>query len=166
MIVSIDELASLREKHKGRKIVFCAGVFDLTHAGHALFFEDCKKYGDILVVMIATDFNVRLYKGEDRPISNEHVRLKMVDSLKAVDYTHLDIDMPDKNFLAVISDVVFKTLKPDFYVINVDAFDMSRRYELVKGTETKLIILDRVCPPEFGDISTSGIIKKIKDLGK
>ena len=164
MIISINELALIREKHKNQRIVYCDGVFDLTHAGHVLFFEDCKKHGDILVVMVGNDFNLRLYKGEERPILNEHLRLKMVDSFKPVDYAFLDIDAPHKDFLALKSDVIFKTLKPNFYIINTDAYDMPRRYELVKGFDTKLVILKRTCFPEFEEISTTRIINKIKSL--
>ena len=162
MIISINKLALIRKKHKNQKIVYCDGVFDLTHAGHVLFFEDCKKYGDILVVMVGNDFNLRLYKGGERPILNEHVRLKMVDSIKTVDYALLDINAPHKDFLALKSDIIFKTLKPDFYIINNDAYDMPRRHKLVKGFDTKLVILERACPPEFEEISTTRIINKIK----
>ena len=166
MIISIGDLASIREKHKNQKIAFCAGIFDLTHAGHVLFFEDCKKYGDVLVVMVGSDFTIQHYKGDGRPILNEHLRLKMIDSLKPVDYTLLDLNTSDVDFLAVIPEVVFKLLKPDLYIVNDDAFDMQRRHALVKGVDTKLVILKRTCPPEFENISTTKIIEKIKSLDK
>lgn len=161
MIIQIKDLPIIREKNRDAKIVFTAGSFDLTHAGHALFFEDCKRYGDILVVMIGNDFNMRAYKGVERPILNESIRLKMVDSLKPVDYTLLDINAENKDFLAILRHV-FVELKPNFYVINEDAFDMPRRRILIEGTGTELVILKRICPPEFEEISTSKIIKKIK----
>lgn len=162
-IIDVNNLGFIREKHKNEKIVFCAGAFDLIHAGHILFFEDCKKYGDILVVMVGNDFNLRNYKGEERPILNQHVRLKMISSLKPVDYAFLDLDAPDKDFLAIIRSV-FRDLKPDSYVVNTDAFDMPRRHELVKGFSTKLVILERTCPPEFEGVSTTKIIEKIKGV--
>ena len=112
-IIDIRDLPSIRERHKSEKIAFCAGAFDLVHAGHVLFFEDCKKYGDILVVMVGNDFNLKNYKGEERPILNQYVRLKMISSLKPVDYALLDLDAPDKDFLAIIRSV-FMDLKPDF----------------------------------------------------
>jgi len=160
-IINIENLASIREKHKNEKIVFCAGTFDLTHVGHVLFFEDCKKFGEVLVAMTGTDFNQRLYKGEERPILNQYIRLKMIDSIKPVDYALLDRDTPDGDFLAILQNV-FEDLEPDFYIVNEDAFDIPRRRKLVKNTKTKLIILKRTCPPEFENISTTGLIKKIK----
>ena len=92
---------------------------------------------------------------------NEHVRLKNISSLRAVDYVLLDINAYNGDFLAVLIRV-FQELQPEFYIINDDAYDMPRRYELVKGFSTKLVILPRSCPPEFGNISTSAIIEKIR----
>ena len=39
---TLKELASLREKFKDKKIVFCSGCFDLFHAGHVLFLKIAK----------------------------------------------------------------------------------------------------------------------------
>ena len=165
-IITLKDLPAIREKHKKEKIVFCSGTFDLTHAGHILFFEDCKKHGDILVVLVGSDHNLKVYnKGPGRPILNEHVRLKTVDSLKPVDYALLDPDVENNDMLGYFPEL-FRTFKPDFYIVNKDAFDLARRYELVEGTPTKIIVLERTCPPEFNEISTSKIIEKIQSVPK
>ena len=161
-IIDIKELSSIREEHKNKKIVFCSGTFDLTHAGHILFFEECKKYGDILVVNVGNDFNVRQHKGVDRPIFNEHVRLKIVSSLKPVDYAFLDVDAVDNDVLTILASI-FKDLKPDIYVINQDALGIPRRRELMEGHAIKMVILERTCPPEFEQISSTKILEKIKE---
>ena len=164
MIITPEDLPKIREKHKNGKIVFCSGTFDLVHAGHLLFFEDCKKHGDILVVVLGKDSNVRDYKGGNRPVMNEHIRLKMIDSLKPVDYALLDTyDAPKEDPLFLLNKFL-SDLKPDFYVINNDAFNISQREEMVKKHKTKLLILDRFCPPEFDGISTTKLIEKIKRL--
>lgn len=112
--------------------------------------------------MVGNDRNLKVYnKGEGRPILNEHIRLKMVDSMKLVDYVFLDPDIPGTDLLGVFPQI-FNSLKPDFYIVNKDAFDLPRRYELVKGTPTKVVVLERVCPAEFESISTTKIIEKIK----
>lgn len=165
-IIKMNDLRSIRELHKDKRIVFCAGSFDLTHVGHELFFESGKRHGDILVVMVANDFNQKLYKGDERPILNQNIRLKMVDSMKPVDYALLDTDLPDKRFLEFIRDTIFKELKPDVYLINTDAFDMPMRHEMVKGRGVELVVLDRACPPEFDGISTTKIIEKIRTIKK
>ncbi len=88
MIINFGELANIRKKHPDKKIVFGSGCFDLLHPGHILYLEDCKKYGDITVIEIACDANLKIYKRE--PILNEQMRLKIIDSLKCVDYSFLD----------------------------------------------------------------------------
>src|SRR3989338_1824789 len=70
-ILKRKNLPSIRKKHKDQKIVYCDGAFDLVHVGHVLFFEDCKQYGDILVVGLGSDALIKKNKGKDRPILNE-----------------------------------------------------------------------------------------------
>ncbi|MEK6933977.1 MAG: adenylyltransferase/cytidyltransferase family protein [Nanoarchaeota archaeon] len=162
MIITPEDLPVIREKHKDQKIVFCSGTFDLPHVGHLLFFEDCKKQGDILVVAIGKDANIKDYKGDKRPIMNEHIRLKMVDGMKPVDYALLDTyDAPKDDPLFLINYLIEK-LKPEVYVINNDAFNISYRQEMTKRNNIKLVILERNCPPEFDNISTTKLIEKIK----
>lgn len=162
-IIRFDDLADIRAKNLDKKIVFCSGTFDLTHAGHVLFFEDCKKYGDILVVAVGNDYNQKvLVKGKGRPIQNESIRLKMVSSLKPVDYVLLDPNAINNDWLPLLIDF-HKELKPDYYVVNEDAFDIPRRKELIKDFPVQMIVLKRTAPPEFENISTSNIVKKIKE---
>lgn len=162
--ITFEELPLIRKRHLSQKIVFCSGCFDLTHAGHILFFEDCKKYGDILVVMIGSDKVVRRDKGNKRPILNEHTRIKLIDSLKPVDYCFLDfIISPDTHPLKFI-DLAIEKLKPDVYAINEDAWDITYRKDFMNKHKTELVILKRSAPAEFKQISTTGIIEKIKKL--
>ena len=164
MIIGHKELKGLRKKHIGQKIVFCSGCFDLTHAGHALFLEDCKKQGDILVVMVGADEEIVYYKGPERPILNESLRLKMIDFLKPVDYALLTMEAykTKEQPLSPI-ETTFKELKPDVYVVNADAFNIPYRQELAEKYSVKMLILDRACPPEFDGVSTSKILSKIQN---
>lgn len=166
MITNFKNLEKLRRKNRDKKIVFCIGVFDMTHVGHILFFEDCKKQGDILVVGIGRDSFVKSYKGDQRPILNEKIRLKTVDSLKPVDYTFLDTyekwkgEKTHKENLGSI----FKLLKPDTYVVNEEGVDIEERRKITHEMGIKLVVLPRYCPEEFENISTTKIIDKIKKL--
>lgn len=163
-IISYNDLSSLREKHSGKKIVFCSGSFDLPHAGHVLFFEDCKKFGDILVVAVGKDEYIRRVKGSDRPILNEHIRLKIVDSLKPVDYSfHNNLLRPETHSLSSIKEI-FEYFKPDSWVVNNDASEIEHRKKLANAFGIRLVILDRIAPPEYESISTTSIIKKIRGL--
>ncbi len=163
MIITYKDLKELRKKYYNKKIVFCSGTFDITHAGHILFFEDCKKHGDILVVAVSDDKIIKKYKGDKRPILNEHVRLKSVDSLKAVDYAFIDRPIKiGESKLLVAFNYIFSRLKPDVYIINEDARDIEKRREISDRYNVELKILRRWCPKEFEGISTSKIIDKIK----
>ena len=162
-IINIEYLPQIRARYKDIKIVFCSGSFDLTHAGHLLFFEDCKKFGEILVVSIGSDASIRTLKGENRPILNECIRTKTIDSLKPVDYCFLDRISNKENPNGIL-EFTFKYLKPDIYAINEDAFDIPYRENLCKKYNINLVILKRWFPPEFEGISTSKIIEKIKKL--
>ena len=161
---SYKQLRLIREKHKNKKIVFCSGVFDITHAGHALFFEDCKKKGDILVVAVSQGGStVSARKGKNRPIMNSSIRLKMVDSLKPVDYAYATGSTSGSGGNPFKStEYALKELKPDIYVVNNDAFNLDKRRELAKKYRVRLVVLRRWCPSAFENISTTGIIKKIK----
>lgn len=158
MIVDYLSLHDIREQHKDEIIGFASGSFDVTHAGHALFFEDCKRLCDVLVIMVGGDKAIRLLKGADRPILSQEVRVKAVDAFKAVDYTFLDYDGTS---LEVIGQV-FKVLRPDRYFINPDAYDKDYRMKLCNEHDVILHILDRECPKSFDKISTSSIIDKIR----
>jgi len=163
-IIKISDLEKIRKKHLNQRIVFCSGSFDLIHAGHVIFFEDCKTYGDILVVMIASDKVIKKSKGAERPIMNQHIRIKLIDSLKPVDYCFID-NIASKNIYSLkYLDTIFKKLKPDIYVINEDAFDIPFRKNLVKNHKIELKILKRKSPKKFEKISTSKLIEKMKGL--
>ena len=164
-IIQYEDLPVIRERFRDKKIVFCSGIFDITHAGHVLFFEDCKTYGDILAVAVGSDAIIRINKGPARPVLNEHLRLQMVDSLKPVYYCFIDAVSDCDNQLMII-DYVLDNLHPDVYVVNSDAFNIPYREEAAKRRGVKLVVLERWCPAEFEAVSTSGIIDKIQKIGK
>ena len=160
-----NDLSSLREKHRGKKIIFCSGSFDLLHAGHVLFLEACKGLGDILVVAVGPDEDIRNNKGKNRPIHNEKIRLKIIDSLKPVDYSFISPPLePNNHWLSPLRKM-FEHLKPDTYVVNYDGGGMEYRKDLAKEHGIPLVILelDRNAPPYEG-ISTTAIIEKIRNL--
>lgn len=161
--ISFEDLDSIRKKNEDKEIVFCSGAFDLTHAGHVLFLEDCKKHGDLLVVGVGSGAAIK-EKGKGRPILNKYLRLKMISSLKSSDYAFL---IPDVNVSYDLEKIkyVLEKLKPDKYIVNSDASDIPYRKKISKECGVKLIILDRSCPPEFENISTTQIIEKIKKYG-
>jgi cytidyltransferase-like protein len=52
----------------GARVVFANGCFDILHVGHVRYLEAARGCGDLLVVGINGDEQVRLLKGEGRPL--------------------------------------------------------------------------------------------------
>ena len=163
-IVTFADLASIRTRHVREKIVFCSGGFDFTHIAHALFLQDCKKQGDVLVVMVARDTSRMRDKKDRQTLFNEQARLAMIDFLKPVDYSFLEGKVPDNVKPLHCLDRVFESLRPDVYVINDDAYDISYRQKLARSFDVELVIGQRHL--QFGDISTTWIIDRVWESQK
>ena len=58
------------------------GCFDIIHPGHIKIFEESKKLGDKLIVLVNTDKSVKKLKGETRPIISLKSRLKILSSIE------------------------------------------------------------------------------------
>ena len=72
-------------RRNGARIVFANGCFDLLHVGHVRYLEAARALGDLLVVGVNGDAQVRALKGEGRPFVPERERAEVVASLRAVD---------------------------------------------------------------------------------
>lgn len=87
LILGRESLATRikEEKSKGRVVVLANGCFDVLHAGHVRYLEGARELGDILVVGINSDDQVRKLKGDGRPILPASERAEILASLEAVD---------------------------------------------------------------------------------
>ncbi len=72
-------------RKNGARIVFANGCFDILHVGHVRYLEAARALGDLLVVGVNGDAQVRALKGEGRPFVPERERAEVVASLRAVD---------------------------------------------------------------------------------
>lgn len=156
MIITINELPRIR--HSSGQIGFCSGCFDLTHAGHVLFFEDCKRHCDVLVVMVGCNSAIAQIK-PNRPVVPQAARLKMVASLKPVDYAFVD-DREVGGNLGFLDDI-FTDLQPHFYFINSDTYSIAERQMTCNKHGVTMHMMERTCPPEFESISTSKLLEKL-----
>jgi cytidyltransferase-like protein len=68
---------------EGKKRVVVTGCYDYFHSGHVRFFEEASEYGELNVV-IGSDANVRLLKGEGHPLFPETQRRFVVGSCRHV----------------------------------------------------------------------------------
>jgi D-beta-D-heptose 7-phosphate kinase/D-beta-D-heptose 1-phosphate adenosyltransferase len=68
----------------GFRVVFTNGCFDLLHAGHRSLLRQAKEEGDVLIVAVDSDANVRRNKGNDRPIQDQDTRAGNIAALSGV----------------------------------------------------------------------------------
>ena len=100
----ISETRSARQA--GKTIVLANGCFDVLHVGHIRYLQGARELGDVLVVAINADDQVKLLKGIGRPILAERERAELVASLEVVDFvTIFDEPTVEQLLLAIKPDV-------------------------------------------------------------
>jgi rfaE bifunctional protein nucleotidyltransferase chain/domain len=72
-------------RDKNLSVVFANGCFDPLHVGHVRYLEGAKALGDVLIVGVNSDQQVRRMKGSGRPLVSQDQRAEIVASLSAVD---------------------------------------------------------------------------------
>jgi FAD synthetase len=90
--------------------VMATGTFDLLHMGHIYYLKEAKKLGDILVVVVATDYTVRKLKHE--PVTPEDIRLKLIKELNVVDEAYLG---HEEDMYTIVEEI-----KPDIIALGYD----------------------------------------------
>ena len=93
-------------REAGQTIVLANGCFDVLHAGHIRYLQGAGELGDVLVVAINADKEVRASKGAGRPILSEDDRAELVASIEVVDFvTVFDEPTVEQLLLAIQPDV-------------------------------------------------------------
>jgi rfaE bifunctional protein nucleotidyltransferase chain/domain len=100
------------ERRGGARIVLANGCFDLFHVGHIRYLAGAKALGDVLIVGINSDEQVRKLKGENRPFMPETERAEIVSALKFVDYVTI---FPE----ATVTELI-RAVRPDFHAKGTD----------------------------------------------
>ena len=121
-----------REKKK----VLVTGCFDLFHTGHIRFFEEVSQFGDLYVV-IGSDKNVRLLKGEGRPLFSEEERRYIIQSMR---YVTLSLVSTGSGWMDAEPEI--HRLKPDIYAVNEDG-DVPEKREFCEKEGLTYLILKR-----------------------
>jgi len=106
----IEAIAAAR--NAGRRIVFANGCFDVLHVGHVRYLEAAKALGDVLVVAVNSDEQVRKQKGAGRPLMPQDQRAEIVAALDAVDFVII-FEEP------TVADLLL-ALKPDIHAKGTD----------------------------------------------
>lgn len=158
-VISQDQLQNLRKQHQNKTIVFCTGCYDILQSGHAVFFNQCKSYGDILVVGVGKDETLRKLKGPGRPVNPEINRVYLIAAMEDVNYTVLndhEIGEGKIDFKNVLTE-----LRPDIFIVNDDDSSIEPKKTLCDELGIKIEFVTREVPTELLATSTTNIINKI-----
>jgi len=121
-------------KQAGKIIVLANGCFDLFHVGHVRYLIGAKELGDILVVGINSDEQVRRLKGKGRPLIPEHERAEIVASLRCVDYVTI--------FNEPTVEELIRAIRPDFHAKGTDySVETVPEREIIKECGGKVAIV-------------------------
>jgi D-beta-D-heptose 7-phosphate kinase/D-beta-D-heptose 1-phosphate adenosyltransferase len=69
----------------GDRIVFTNGCFDILHVGHITLLEQCREFGDKVVIGVNSDASVKQLKGPTRPVVGENERARILAALGSTD---------------------------------------------------------------------------------
>lgn len=163
MILKLPELATIREKHRGQKVVLGGGSFDILHQGHIDYLRDLKALGDVLVIAIKSDAEIKAYKDTERPIQAEEVRVKVIDAIRYVDYAFVapepqgDLSAFGKSEPPRLT--AARMLRPDILATWNDQWRAYEKTLSDLGIELKIVPIDKVN-------STTSIIERIRNHGE
>jgi rfaE bifunctional protein nucleotidyltransferase chain/domain len=146
--VIVDEL-----KTQDKKIVLSSGCFDILHVGHIKNLIEAKKMGDILMVCLSNDAQIKKLKGNDRPINNYQDRIDLFKTIKYVDYVIL---YDEKNIVAEETlGLIMRLVDPYIWVKGTDykIEDIFKKHPYLK----KIKLIDNI-----ENKSTTKIIENIK----
>ena len=136
----------------GQRIVLTNGCFDVIHAGHVAYLKDARAQGDVLVVGVNSDEQVRSLKGEERPIFNEQERLEILGEFMSVDYL---VVFPEPTAHALISKVA-----PEIYVKGGDyAPEEIMEFDLLNSLGIDIRVLT-----ERSGLGSTSVIDRIREI--
>lgn len=94
------------------KVVLVGGVFDILHPGHIHTLKNAKSFGDILVVVVATNSTALKMKRNRNIYHDENQRQELVSSLSFVDLSLIGKEGTLYNTVSLV--------KPDIIALGYD----------------------------------------------
>jgi D-beta-D-heptose 7-phosphate kinase / D-beta-D-heptose 1-phosphate adenosyltransferase len=110
-VVSREEAAEQAERwrHRGWRVGFTNGIFDLLHQGHIHLLEQARAACDRLIVGLNADTSVRRLKGSPHPVQPEAARAAVLASFACVDEVcFFEDDTPEALIAELRPDVLIK----------------------------------------------------------
>ncbi|MES2023685.1 MAG: adenylyltransferase/cytidyltransferase family protein [Patescibacteria group bacterium] len=106
------------KKAKLKKVVMVSGGFDPIHIGHVRYFQEAKKLGDKLVVVINND---NWYGVKGRPVfMPDQERKEIIEALACVDEVILSGHPENTNDISVCREIM--SVKPHIFANGGDRF--------------------------------------------
>ncbi|HVF56034.1 MAG TPA: adenylyltransferase/cytidyltransferase family protein [Pyrinomonadaceae bacterium] len=140
-------------RKKGARVVFANGCFDILHVGHVRYLEAARALGDLLVVGINGDEQVRALKGEGRPFLPERERAEIVAALRPVDMVTI--------FHERTVEALLLAIRPDIHAKGTDyTADTVPERDVVRSYGGRVAI---VGDPK--DHSSTEMVKKVSGIG-
>lgn len=168
------EKYSKRRRSQRPVRVYLDGCFDLMHYGHANALRQARTLGDVLVVGVNPDAEIRKYKGP--PVMNDDERCALVEAVKWVDEV-----IPNAPYVLTkeFMDVLFTEHRIDYIVHGddpcllpdgTDVYDYPKRihrFRMVKRTEgvsTTDIVGRMLLVGKTNRLVASAIVDQHKDM--
>jgi len=117
--------------------VVVTGCFDWLHSGHIRFFMDAAALGALYVV-VGSDRNVALLKGEGHPLQSEEERRYMVGAMAAV---HSCLVSSGSGWMDAEPEI--DMIKPAYYVVNEDG-DQPEKRQFCEAHGLEYVVLERI----------------------
>ena len=143
IIYNNHHLNLLIKNIKHNKIVLTSGCFDILHVGHLKTLKLAKELGDILIVCLSNDEQIKKLKGNNRPINSYIDRINLFKTIDYVDYIILyeETDILKEKSL----DTIMKIVDPYVWVKGNDYIKEEilslhphlKRIELINMIENK-----------------------------
>jgi len=124
-------------RQEGKKRVVVTGCYDYFHTGHLRFFEEASEYGELNVV-IGSDANVRLLKGEGHPLFPETQRRFVVGSCR-----HVARCLVSTGSGWLDAEPEIRALGAERYVVNEDG-DKPEKRRYCEENRIEYIVLRRI----------------------
>jgi len=123
-----------------RKKVVVTGCYDWFHSGHVRFFEEASAYGDLYVV-VGSDSNLHLLKGEGHPLFPQEERRYVVQSVRFVTQALISSGTGWMD-----AEPEIERIQPDIYLVNEDG-DQPEKREFCRQHGLDYVILKREPKP-------------------
>jgi rfaE bifunctional protein nucleotidyltransferase chain/domain len=154
-IIENKKIEKLIKQIGNKKIVLAGGCFDIVHLGHIKFLEKAKKTGEILIIMLESDENIKKIKGQKRPINNQKNRAEFLIKLKMVDWI---IKLPemtkDEDYWEIV-----KKIKPQIIAVSEGDKNIEKKKKQAKEIGAKLMKVTNLVKQQ----STTKIIEVISE---